>query len=233
MRLTESIRQRQREGLLPVLSEIKVRSPKDGDLLRGRAPEALARVMGGCAIAGLSVVTERQDFDGDLGLIRRVLPHIAVPVLRKDFVGGVGDIEATAAAGAACMLLTVCKLDDPQLVEFHEAAHRLGLETLVETHSAEEMARVARLGIKPDILGINNRDIRVLETDEGDVSLTERLAGHALPGSLLLSESSIRSPQDARRARDAGADAVLVGTSILLADDPAQAINELIAVGWR
>ena len=233
MRLTESIRQRQREGLLPVLSEIKVRSPKDGDLLRGRTPEALARVMGSCAIAGLSVVTELREFGGGLALIPRVLPHITVPVLRKDFVGGIEDIEATAAVGAACMLLTVCKLSDAQLAGFHEAAHRLGLETLVETHSAEEMARVVRLGITPDILGINNRDIQVLETDHGDVSLTEHLAAHAPPGSLLLSESSIRGPEDARRARDAGADAVLVGTSILLAHDPAQAIGALLAVGWR
>ena len=131
------------------------------------------------------------------------------------------------------MLLTVCMLDDGQLVELRAAAARLGLETLVETHSTEEMRRVARLGIEPEILGVNNRDIRLRETDDGTVSLTERLAANVPAGALLLSESSIRGPDDARRAREAGAAAVLVGTSILVAEDTAKAINDLVAVGWR
>lgn len=231
--LTASIRRRQREGLLPVLSEIKVRSPKEGDLLRGRDPVALARVMGACPIAGLSVVTEPLDFGGDLGLIARVRPHVAVPILCKDFHKDVSDLEATAAAGANAVLLTVSMLDDEQLIELQTAAHRLGLETLVETHLVEELQRVARLGIQPDILGINNRDILMGETDDGDVSVTEHLALHVPLSTLLLSESSIRSPNDARRARDAGADAVLVGTSILVAADTAKAVNDLVAIGWQ
>ena len=130
-------------------------------------------------------------------------------------------------------LYTVCILDDAQLVALRRMAVRLGLETLVETHSAAELRRVARLGIESEILGINNRDILRRETDDGTVSLTERLAADVPAGSLLLSESSIRGPDDARRARDAGADAVLVGTAILLAEDPAGAIDDLVAVGWR
>ena len=90
-----------------------------------------------------------------------------------------------------------------------------------------------KLGIKPDILGINNRNILVFETDDGDVSLTEELASHIPSETLLLSESSIKCPKDARRARDAGADAVLVGTSILVANDTVKAINELLNVGWN
>lgn len=232
-RLTESIRRRQREGRLPVLAEIKVRSPKDGDLLRGRDPVELARAMGACPIAGLSVVTEPVDFGGELDLIARARPWVSAPILRKDFLAGVGDLEATAAVGAAAVLLTVSMLDDERLVEYHAAAHRLGLETLVETHSVEEIERLVRLGIAPDLLGINNRDIRVRETDDGDVSLTERLTAHVPPAAIVLSESGIRGPDDARRARDAGADAVLVGTAILLAADMVRAIDDLVAVGWR
>lgn len=231
--LAASIRGRQREGLLPVLSEIKARSPKEGDLLRGRDPAVLAATMGGRRIAGLSVVTEPSDFGGDLAFVTEARARVGVPILCKDFHREPGDLEAASAAGADAVLLTVCMLDDVQLVELRAAAVRLGLETLVETHSAEELRRVARLGLQSEVLGINNRDIRRRETDDGTVSLTERLAGEVPPGALLLSESSIRGPDDARRARDAGADAVLVGTSILLAGDPARAIDDLVAVGWR
>ena len=231
--LAASIRARQREGRLPVLSEIKARSPKDGDLLRGRDPGALAATMGERPIAGLSVVTEPIDFGGDHAFVTRARARVGVPILCKDFHREPADLEAAAAAGADAVLLTVCMLDDAQLVALRETAVRLGLETLVETHSAAELRRVARLGLGSEILGINNRDILRRETDDGTVSLTERLAGEVPAGSLLLSESSIRGPDDARRARNAGADAVLVGTAILLADDPAEAIDDLVAVGWR
>lgn len=230
--LVATIRQRQQAGLLPVLSEIKVRSPKEGDLLRGRDPAALARQMSGCAIAGLSVVTEPVDFGGDLTLIRQVRPHVALPILCKDFHRTPADLAAAADAGADVVLLIVALLPDDHLLTLQATARQLGLETLVETHSAAEVARVARLGLTPDILGINNRDIQVREIDDGDVSLTEQLAALIPPGTLLLSESAIRDADDARRARDAGADAVLVGTAILTAADPAQAIRDLVAVGW-
>lgn len=230
--LAASIRARQQEGLLPVLSEIKVRSPKDGDLLRGREPEALARAMGSRPIAGLSVVTEPTDFRGSLDLVRRVRPHVDVPILRKDFVRDEAGLDETLAAGADCLLLTVCVLGAETVARLNEAAHARGLETLVETHDEQELRRVAELGIRPDLLGINNRDILVLETDDGDVGQTEALAPLVPEGSLVLSESSIRGPEDARRARDAGADAVLVGTAILTAPDLAGAIDALVAVGW-
>ena len=231
--LAASIRRRQREGRLPVLSEIKARSPRDGDLLRGRDPGTLAEAMGERPIAGLSVVTEPRDFGGELTFVTEARARVGVPILCKDFHRDPADLEAAAAAGADAVLLTVCMLNDAQIAGLREAAVRLGLETLVETHSAMELRRVARLGLDSEILGINNRDILRRETDDGTVSLTERLARSVPAGALLLSESSIRGPDDARRARDAGADAVLVGTSILLARDPAGAIDDLVAVGWR
>jgi indole-3-glycerol phosphate synthase len=230
LRLTESIRDKQQQGLLPVLSEIKVRSPKDGDLLRGRRPETLAQTMASCPIAGLSVVTEPHDFGGDLELIRRVRPLVSVPILRKDFIETEHDLDETRSAGANAVLLTAAMLDDALLGRLHAAAQERGLETLVEVHSAEEVSRVEALAITPDILGINNRDVLVRETDDGDVSLTERLAPAVKSGSLVLSESSIGGPADARRAHAAGADAVLVGTSVLLAPDLTGALQALIHV---
>lgn len=231
--LVASLRRRQQQGLLPLLSEIKVRSPKEGDLLRGRTPTALAQLMGACPIAGLSVVTEPLDFGGDLTLLTQVKAQVAVPILCKDFHQKVANLEAAAAAGADAVLLIVSMLTDTQLLELQAAAQRLGLETLVEAHSSADLQRIGSLALQPDILGINNRDILVRETDDGDVSRTEQLAALLPKGVPVLSESSIRGPDDARRARDAGADAVLVGTSILLAADPAQAIQDLVNVGWR
>jgi indole-3-glycerol phosphate synthase len=228
--LSESIRRRQQDGLMPVLSEIKVRSPKDGDLLRGRRPEELARTMASCPIAGLSVVTEPHDFGGDLELVRQVRPVVSLPILRKDFITTEQELDETRGAGADAVLLTACMLDDSLLRRLHAAAQARGLETLVEVHSAEEVRRIEALGIEPDVLGINNRDILVRETDDGDVSLTERLAPAVRIGSLVLSESSIRGPADVARARAAGADAVLVGTTILRARDPARVLRALIEI---
>ncbi len=231
--LAASIRKRQREGALPVLSEIKVHSPKDGDLLRGREPEALARSMAARGIAGLSVVTEPKDFGGSLDLVRRVRPLVDVPILRKDFISDERGLDETRAVGADAILLTVAVLGIDTLARLHAAAKARGLETLVETHNRDEIDQVLQAGLRPDLLGINNRDILRLEKDDGDVSVTESLAKLAPPGSLVLSESSIRGAEDARRARDAGADAVLVGTAILLAQDLAQTIDALVGVGWR
>jgi indole-3-glycerol phosphate synthase len=240
--LAGSIRTRQEAGVMPVLSEIKVRSPKDGDLLRGRDPEELATAMAGAGIAGLSIVTAPDEFGGDVEIVRRIRPRVDVPILRKDFIREVSDLDETVEAGADAILLTVSLLDDETLGVLHAAAHARGLETLIETHSEAELARVGALGLQPDLLGINNRDIRLLERDDGDVSQTERRGGHRRPGpphrrprregQLLLSESSIDGAQAVRRARGAGADAVLVGTWILTADDPVEAIATLISVGW-
>lgn len=230
--LTASIRRRQAEGHMAVLSEIKVRSPKEGDLLRGRSPEDLARAMGACPIAGLSVVTEPADFGGSLDLVRRVRPLVDVPILRKDFLRTEADLDETAAAGADAVLLTVCMLEDELLARLHPAARACGLETLVELRDEDDARRLAALGLRPDVVGINNRDILVREVDDGDVSTTERLAALLPAGAVVLSESAIAGPDDARRARAAGADAVLVGTAILQAPDPAEAILALTDVGW-
>jgi indole-3-glycerol phosphate synthase len=231
--LVESVRRRQGEGLMPLLSEIKLRSPKEGDLLRGRDPEELARTMSACPIAGLSVVTAGGGFGASVDVLRRVRPHVDVPILRKDLVFDEATIAETADAGGDVLLLTVAFMDDERLAHLHEATRAAGIETLVEVHDEAELERVRALGLEPDVISINNRDITAGETDEGDVSLTERLAAGVPEGSIVLSASAIAGPEDARRARDAGADAILVGTSILQSADPAAAINALVRTGWR
>jgi indole-3-glycerol phosphate synthase len=148
--LAESIRRRQHEQLMPVLAEIKVRSPKDGDLLRGRAPEILAKEMAACPIAGLSVVTEPDDFGGNLDIVRRVRPVVPVPILRKDFLRSEGELDETVAAGADAVLSTVCMQEDEPLARLHAAARERGLETLVEVRDEEDVGRVQAAGLRPD-----------------------------------------------------------------------------------
>jgi len=230
--LAASIRRRQAEGVMPVISEIKVLSPKEGDLLRGRAPQDLAAVMATTPVAGVSVVTDLIHFGGDTDIIRTIRPLLTVPILRKDFTASERDLDETVDCGADAILLTVCLLHDEPLARLHAAAHERGLETLVEVHDDKDVGRVVDLGLRPDVLGVNNRDIQIGETDDGDVTLTERLVPTLPPGSVLLSESAIANPDDARRARAVGADAVLVGTAILQAADPVEAIRALVGIGW-
>ncbi len=231
--MVAEIRTRQRAGRMPVIAEVKVRSPKEGPLLRGRDPGALAEAYAAAGAAGVSVVTEPHDFGGSLDIIRRVREVTHLPILRKDFPQSQADLDDTLDAGAQVLLLTVKMLDPDGFADLHASALASGLETLVEVNTVDDIARLREMDITPSIIGINNRDIAIGETDDGDVGLTESLARSIPEGAPLLSESAIHGADDARRARDAGADAVLVGTAILLADDPAAKVRELVEVGWN
>jgi len=228
-RLTESIRQVRKANLCAVLSEIKPRSPKEGDLLRGRDPVELARHMARCPIAGLSVVTEPKHFGGSLEMLERVASAVALPVLQKDFFTEEAELDSARLLGASAVLFSVSLLDDEALRALNAYARGIGLETVLEVHSKENLDRLE--GIPMDILGLNNRDITVLETDNADVSVTESLASLVASDVLILSESSLKSPEDVRRAFRAGADCVLIGTAVLQADDLEGFLNSLIHAG--
>nr|NLI49490.1 indole-3-glycerol-phosphate synthase [Propionibacterium sp.] len=228
--LVASIRARQRAGIFPVLGEVKVRSPKEGDLLAGRDPVAYARLMAAAGVAGISVVTEPEHFGGSLDLLRTVAAAVGVPVLGKDFVTTPAQVDALADAGAAAVLLIAAHLTPAALADLVAHAHTRGVEALVEAHTAEEVRTVA--DVPADLFGINNRDITLLEVDDGDVTRTGRLARLYPPGRPVVSESAIGSPTDVRRAAAAGADAVLVGTAALRAPDPVAFLRTLAGAGW-
>ena len=228
--LTESIRERQREGRFPVISEIKVRSQKEGELLRGRDPVALALEMTKNPVAGISVVTEVTHFGGSMDLLRAVAAAVSVPVLHKDFVATEDQLRQSAASGASAVLLIASMLEPANLVRLIETARGFGLETLVEAHTLEEVNAIAHLSF--DLTGINNRDIKILEVDDDDVGRTETLAQHCPRGRLLISESAISGAEDVKRARRSGADAVLVGTAVLKAERVGKLLRELTGVGW-
>ena len=157
-------------------------------------------------------------------MLREVVSATSLPVLRKDFLDSPDDVDASLTAGAAAVLLTlstVSELDTPGL---YRRIYSLGMEPLVEVHTPEELHFALGLTPEPTIIGINNRDITRLEKDDGDVGVTEMLAPAVPEGVTVLSESAMLSPQDVARAFAAGADGVLVGTAVLQADDPVDAV---------
>lgn len=225
-RFTSALQAARDAGRLPLIAEVKVLSPKEGDLLAGRDPVALAHAMVAAGAACLSVVTEGPHFGGSLGLLEMVAAASAVPVLCKDFVTEPRQVWARRERGAACLLLMVSQLDWPRLQALHAEAHRAGLETLVEVHDEDELRLALTLDL--DLLGINNRDIRQLECDAGTVANSLRLLGLVPPGVRTISESAISTPDEARRVIAAGGSGVLVGTAILKAADTAAAVRRLV-----
>ncbi len=216
MDLITALTAAKQKGKSVVIPDIKCRSPKEGDLLAGRNPAELAAILADAGAPALSVVTEEHNFNGSKRLLQEIA-SLGIPVLRKDFLKTKADIHETKTLGASAVLLMYSCLDESTLGELYGEAKSAGLDVLVETHTEEELKKAAMLGAK--LIGINNRDISVLEKDSGTVSLTEKLAKQKPAGSFLISESSIQSPEDVRRAVRSGADAALVGTALLKAGD--------------
>ena len=189
--------------------DFKPVSPQHGDLFKGRDPLDVARRLETAGVLGLSVVTEREHFGGSLDLLRSIAKAVGLPVLRKDFIKSADDLYETLDCGAKGVLL-ICSMTD-NITSLHEKALSIGLKPVVEVHTPDEMEMAKSIGAK--IIGINNRDITVLEKDGGTVSLTLELIKMAPEGAWIISESGISCRRDAQKALDAGANAVLVGTA--------------------
>jgi len=226
MKLTRAIRRARREGKVPLIAEIKVRSPTDGDLLRGRDPLQIADkyVRGGaCAI---SVVTEPVHFGGDMLMLKRITPNVELPVLRKDFIGTEEQILESKQSGARAVLLISAMLSKQRLANLNEYAHSLGLETVVEIHRQEELRNLE--GLRLDMVGINNKDILNLERGEDQIVPTQKLVSFLPKGAVVISESGIGSEEDVRGVISAGADAVLIGRALLKAGDIRAKVGQVV-----
>lgn len=222
---TAALWQQYHGGSIPVIPDIKCQSPGEGDLLLGRDPVTIAQTLADAGAPVISVVTEADHYGGSLVLLQRIAAAISVPILRKDFITTVEDIQETLDYGGSGVLLIASMLDKKQLFTLVEAALHLHIEPLVETHSPEELLAVHDL--PSTFIGINNRNIKVWETDDGSVATTEQLSPLVRPGVFLLSESAIATQDDVRRAMAAGAHGVLVGTAILRASDPVTMYHHL------
>lgn len=210
---------RKQAGFIPVIPDIKCKSPKEGDLLLGRDPLILAKQLVEAGTPALSVVTEHKNFGGSIELLKKIVEKTGVPILRKDFIKSIDDLIITKDSGAQAILLICATLPFDLLSNLYNKALMLGLEPLVEARTQEELNFAKKLDAK--LVGINNRNILELERDNGTISATELLAPYSPKDAFLVSESSIKTPVEAQAAIKAGADAVLVGTAILQAENPA------------
>jgi len=195
--------------LSKVIIDFKAISPQHGDLFKGRDPLDVARRLEKAGVLGLSVVTEGEHFGGSLDLLRSITQAVSLPVLRKDFIETEEDLFETLDCGAKGVLL-ICATTK-NIGALHEKALSIGLKPVVEVHTQAEMEQAISMGA--NIIGINNRDITVLEKDSGTVSLTLNLIEKAPKGAFIISESGITCREDARCVLDAGASAVLIGTA--------------------
>jgi len=227
MKFQTALKNQKQPGTIPVIPDIKCLSPKHGDLLRARCPVEAARQLKNAGAPVMSVVTESKDFGGSLDLLRSIAEATGLPILRKDFVTHTDDLKISLDHGAAAILLMCATQTERSLFELYEAALGLGLEVLVETHTLDEMQLANKLGAP--LVGINNRDITQLERDDGTVTNTRTLAEFAPKDAVLISESGITTPEEAKQAIDAGADAVLIGTALWQAADMVAFYKQLAA----
>jgi indole-3-glycerol phosphate synthase len=226
MKLTQAIKGAKKEGRVPLIAEIKLCSPRDGDLLKGRDPlQIVAEYICGGACA-VSVVTEPVHFGGDIEILKKIASTIKVPALRKDFIKKREQILESKQLGVEAVLLISAMLSKEKLADLNEYAHSLGLETVVEIHTQGELKNLE--GLNLDMVGINNKDILDLEKGEDQIIPTQLLAPLLPEGVIVISESGIRNSEDIRRVIAAGADAILVGRALLKAEDIFLKLKELV-----
>ena len=207
-----------------IIAEAKKASPSKGVLAADFDPARIARTYERGGAAALSVLTDRDFFQGSLADLEAARAATGLPVLRKDFTIARSQILEAAAHGADAILLIAALLSEREIRDFREAAARYGMAALVEVHNLREMESAIAAG--SDIIGVNNRD---LTTFEVSLEVSLRLAEHMPPGVLAVSESGIHTACDIARLREAGYSAFLVGERLMKSGDPAAALRELAA----
>lgn len=219
----ETLRSAAEHGI-GLIAEVKKASPSAGLIRADFDPVAIARTYAAHGAACLSVLTDSEYFQGSLDDLRAVRAAVDRPVLRKDFVIDAYQVFEARAAGADCVLLIAECLDNCTLRELDFLANDLGMDVLIEVHDEENLDRA--LDLRPELLGINNRDLKAMRTDLGH---TLRLAERVPASVLLVSESGIRTADDVRRLQACGVRAILVGESLMKSADIGAAVDALLA----
>ncbi len=209
---------------LGLIAEIKKASPSRGLIAPGFDVEKQAAIYRDALADCLSVLTEPKYFQGELSHLSQAREVSGKPVIRKDFIISDWQIAQARLAGADCILLIMAILSDWELRCFKALAHRYQMDALVEVHTEEEARRAVANGC--ELVGINNRD---LSTFQVDLSTTERLRKLLPSDTTVVAESGVLGRDDAQRLRQAGADALLVGESLMRSGDAVRAIEELLS----
>ena len=212
-----------------VIAEIKKASPSAGVIREDFDPAALARAYHKAGAAAISCLTDERYFQGSTAFIDQIKNAVPLPVLRKDFIIDPYQLYESRAYGADAVLLIAECLTEAELIDLMILATQLKLTVLVEVHEVESLLRVRpHVGFPHagyGLLGINNRDLKTMETDLGH---TLRLIGMVEDTRILVSESGIRTHEDLLRLRKAKVPAVLVGEHLMRQPDPGEALRQLI-----
>jgi indole-3-glycerol phosphate synthase len=208
---------------LSLIAEFKRRSPSAGDIRAGAdlAGTVAAYERGGAA--ALSILTEEREFGGSLDDLQAAREGCDLPILRKDFTVDVYQLYEAAASGADAVLLVVAALDDAALAGLYEEARMLDLDCVVEVHDDEDLGRA--LALDAEVIGINNRNLRDLTLD---ISTTPELMTDVPAGKTVVAESGYETREQLDELERIGADAVLIGETLMRAEDPEASVRDLI-----
>ncbi len=217
-----------RFGNIGLIAEVKKASPSAGVICPDFDPVRIATAYEAAGASCLSVLTDEQFFQGSLDYLRQIRAAVKLPLLRKDFIIDERQILEAIEWGADAILLIVAILNDSQLRHFHSLAVESGLAVLVEVHDAFELERA--LKISPALIGVNNRNLKTFKVDLAateDLAAILRSTKNPLPH-LLVAESGIHSRAEVDRLKRCGADAILVGESLMRDGDMKLKVRELI-----
>jgi len=214
-----------------LIAEVKKASPSLG-LLRPEFkeqfdPVGMARIYQDAGASAVSVLTDKDFFQGDLDDLRDIKRSVPLPALNKEFMVDELQFYEARAYGADAVLLIVAALERSQLVDFHAMAHELSLDVLIETHHERELDTVLEWIPDARMIGINNRDLTTFTTD---LTVTKRLAPRIPSGKLIVSESGIHTRSHVEQLLDLGIHAMLIGESLIKADDSRAKIKELCGI---
>ena len=210
---------------LGLIAEVKRASPSAGIIAANFDPVQIALQYEAAGAHALSVLTDEEFFKGKLAYLNQIRAKVELPILRKDFIIHESQIAEASVAGADAILLIVAALEQDRLRELHEEAELLQMDVLVEVHTLEELDRALEVGAT--IIGINNRN---LTTFEVDLATTEQISEEVPDGVTLVCESGLKTQEDSKRAFAAGCNAILVGESLMRADDVSAKVAELLSV---
>jgi indole-3-glycerol phosphate synthase len=213
----------QRGNNMALIAEVKKASPSAGIIAGDFNPLSQAREYGRGGAHALSVLTDEKYFQGHLTYLRQIREQVDLPLLRKDFIVHELQIYESVVAGADAILLIVAALDDGLLRSLYDRAKACQLDVLVEVHDLAEMDRA--LGLGADLIGINNRNLKTFAVD---LATTEKLSEEIPNDTVAVSESGIKTAEDVRRVRACGINAVLVGETLMRAQNVREKMAELL-----
>jgi indole-3-glycerol phosphate synthase len=210
------------EGI-SLIAEMKRASPSKGPIRPGASVAEIVAAYQAAGARAVSVLTEQAHFGGSLDDLAAAREACDLPLLRKDFLIDPYQVLEARAAGADAVLLIVAALGPERLAELMAAASSLGMDSLVEVHDEDEVEVAVEAGA--EVIGINNRDLQSLEVDLGT---TFRLLADVPAGTVVVAESGITERGHVADLEDAGIDAILVGEALMRAEDPADAVRDLL-----